>query len=293
MSSIGAVWPVHNSNATAAWRTSIPRPSRVDAPRARAACSSGVSSGDMTMSATSCSGASHRASTGRERPSMPTEVALTTSSASATSAGSPTRPAVPASAAAPAALDGGAVDHDDLGRAGVGQAQDEGPRRTPAAQHRAASSGHREAGIRGQRGHEPGAVGVVTHQPVALGHHAVDRPQPTGRLGQLAPRCGVEVIGHRRLVGHGHRQPGQRQGAHGLHRCLCPALGHLEGDVHPVQASGLERGVEDLGRARMSDRIADHGRHPGRAGGRDHPPSTHPPNSPSALALAVARWKSL
>ncbi len=100
----------------------------------------------------------------------------------------------------------------------------------------------------------------ATTQLTACNRRAVSR--------QIAPGRRLQAVGHRRLVRHGHRQPGQGQGAHGVQRRLCPALGHLEGHVHPVEAGGGEGGVEDLGRARMTDRITDHRRHPGGAGGR-------------------------
>ena len=79
MAATGASRPVHDSNASAAWCTSMPRPLTAWIPRARAAARKGVSMGWYTVSTTNWPGLSRSTGTAPGSPCIPRGVAFTTS----------------------------------------------------------------------------------------------------------------------------------------------------------------------------------------------------------------------
>ncbi len=62
----------------------------------------------------------------------------------------------------------------------------------------------------------------MANQAASLGHNAVHGVKQFCLFGPVIYRGG-----HGRLVGHGHRKPGQAQGPHGIQRLVGPTLGDL------------------------------------------------------------------
>ena len=90
--------------------------------------------------------------------------------------------------------------------------------------------------------------------------------QFTARSGCGLGRELVDELARRILVRHGHGHAGDPHRSHTVERSASVARGDVEGDVDPVHPRGLERRVEQDGRERVRDRVADHRRDSGRAG---------------------------
>ena len=265
--------------ATAAWWTSMPRPSSVARPpgrrrgQQRGHAPAGRRGRPPAGVGGQASSAVDRAATS---PSMPTERGVDHQvGRRATSADrSPTRP------------DGAGQRGRGLGRArrcgsppttsaapGLGQGQHHGPGRAAGAEHHAAPARRVEAGVGPQRRHEAGAVGVVADEPTpsrgATQLTAPSRPRPAWADARRP------AVGHRRsCAASSPTAPRCRARA-----CASSAAGrlarrHLERDVDPVEPGGRERGVEDGRRERVADRDRRSPRPAGvRPAGTAHPPS--------------------
>ena len=189
--SIGAGRPVQISKATAAWRTSIPSPPRVRAPRA----GRGLQQGRLAPARRRCrprGGRSpstdgvdrQRRAVHAHRGGVHDQVSL----------GDGIRSGHPARRARQRGRDRGrvrgAVDHRDLAGARLGQRQHERPGRPAGADHDATAAARIEPGIGRERGDEAVAVGVVPDQRAVAPRDAVDRARaraPAGRARRGPP----------------------------------------------------------------------------------------------------------
>ena len=203
-------------------------------------------------------------------------MALTTRSTSPTSSGRPTRATGPASATARSAGSGERLTTTTSDAPAAASA-----RATARPAPPAPTTAHRrpvdvDAVVDAQRVDQPGAVGVVAAQETAVARDAVHRAEGLGIGRQL-----VEAVEHRGLVRHRDRQPVEPERPHPAERQAGGALGHLEGEVGPVEPGGGERGVEDRRRQRVADRRADDA---GRAGVPGDHAATRSPGRPRGTA---------
>ena len=190
-------------------------------------------------------------------PAMPTGVALTTRSACATSASSPNR-AHPAHRAGqgghrvrPLRRPVHAPPHRRSRRRPAPPRPPGPPLRRPGSGNACRRDRRRppepaRPGIRPRRCSPPAGV------PSAI-DDTVDRPQGGGHVAALVHQCGRS-----RLVGHGHRDPGQPERPHPVQRTRHPSGRHLEGERGPVETQDGKGRVVEEGRQRMPDRVADH-----------------------------------
>ena len=194
---------------------------------------------------------------------IPTDVALTTTSAPATSLGGadPTRPR-PA-AAASSARAGVRLTTTIVGGAGPAERVDDAARRRPGADDGDAGAGDGDAG-RGQRGDEAVAVGAVADERPVAGRHArcsrsaaPPPPGPARRPRRRRPPCAASSPTAR-------RGPSARIASSARRRA---AGAHLEGDVRPVEPGRGEGGVVDRRRQRVR-RPASRSRAATRTSGR-------------------------
>ena len=144
------------------------------------------------------------------------------------------------------------VEHDDRGGAGVVEGGDDAARRRPGTEHGDVHPADVDAvGVEG--GDEALPVGAVADEPpVALGDHRVDRAQRRRRRRQP-----VDAGGNLLLVRRRHRQPGDAERAHRRQRFVGASGRHVEGDVAPVDAGGIEGRLMDDRRQRVPDRRPD------------------------------------
>ena len=244
----------------------MPSPSSGVAPWAAARSSQDVGRGAYTRSTATWPARSSSGCHGPRRrswpPVMPSGVALTTRSARRHRAGH-----VPPDHRAGGTRQSGrlprpgrcAVEHGDLGRPGVGQGEDDRPRRAAGADHQAAPGGRIEAHATGQRVHEPLAVGVGARERAVAVQDTVHRAQATGHLTR-----GVHESRHVRLVRHGDRQSAHVVSAHVLEGATGLARGYLESERPPPgQLQRREGCVVQQRREGMGDRAPDDTDHGG------------------------------
>ena len=139
---------------------------------------------------------------------------------------------------------------------------------------------------------------IVTRVPkrsqeaLTVGRIADETALGAGRDGVHATQRGRvrrELVATRRrgeLVRHRHREPGQAERAHRVERGARRAVGHFEGDVHPVETELAIRGVVQHRRQGVPYRIADDARD--ARGPRDR----HRQNAPFAFAMAILAFCS-
>ena len=129
-----------------------------------------------------------------------------------------------------------------------------------------------DAQVFGEEALEPGRIGVVPDEVLALDDDGVDGPQELGVRGPL-----VDGVGDGLLVRHRDVRAGGAEGTEAGDRGGdLPGLdGHRH--VHPVQTRRGERRVVDHGRQAAADRPADHAGHARGAadGGRGPAYSLH------------------
>ena len=206
---------------------------------------SGVTAGWYTRSTTTWPAPSRSGSNGSGSGSpavvtttpMPSGVALTTRSASPTSSGRPTRADGPGQRDGPLGGLRRAVDDHDLRRARPAASARATARPAPpaptTAQRRPSTSmpsSSRSASTR------PGPSVLSPRRSAAAARDAVHRAEGLGVGRQL-----VEAVEHRRLVGHRDRQAVEAERPHAAEGQAGGALGHLEGEVGPVEPGGARR----------------------------------------------------
>ena len=200
---------------------------------------------------------------------MPTGVALTINSAlpamRAPSSIEGASPAAPASSAVAVGARSIPGHHHHPGRPGLRECEDHGPGRPPRPRDQAGAPTGLEAGRAPQRLEEPRAVGVDPDHLGPPADAAVHRAQPSRHGVEL-----VDQVGHRRLVRHGHGEPGKPQVAHGGDGRARRARRHAEPDRDPVEAEHTKGRVVQQRGQRVGDRIADDADH-GRGGGGPAP----------------------
>ena len=157
---------------------------------------------------------------------------------------------------------------------------------------RATGAGDEHVGPRGvealvaHRAEEALAVGRRSREPAVVAHgDHVDRAERAGVGRELVARPrGVGLVRHR------DGEPGEAEGARRLHRVAAPPRRHREREVDPVQAGFPVRGVEDRGRTRVRDRVADEPGDPGLAVERHSPRTPWARMFASCSASVVAKY---
>ena len=167
------------------------QPPRVRAPRVGRRRSSGVSTGSTMMSATSWrSRQQARArSAATWRPSRPggvhDQVERRRSASGPATRPDRARQARPRRQLRPR----GAVDHDDLARARLGQRQDQGAGRAAGAEHRASATRAGRTRRRRRSDATKPAPSVLWPTSRAVGHHAVDGAAACRRVSESSSRA--------------------------------------------------------------------------------------------------------
>ena len=254
MTSTGASMPVHVPEGVGGLVHEHPEAVDAGAPRPRAAASQAVSTGCTTRSTTTwpapSSDGSHgtrglgRSAAHPDRRGVHHEVGRRPRRRP-----SPTRPP---SAAGPRRPRRRAVDHDDVGGAGLGQGGHAAPAPRRRRRARPPAPGRVDAVVDAEGVDEAGPVGVVALEPSVAGTTQFTAPSRARR------RQGVARPGATSLVRHGDDEPSSPGPPHPASACGPTGLATSKARYSPVEPDRREGGVVQHRRQRVADRRADH-----------------------------------